>query len=271
LISYCIVAYRPWYARRLITDLIHKTTSDYEILIWLNVEDVGLEQFLADKAAAGCRLRVVGRTPQNIGMAGLRALFTESRYELITQIDDDVICVSPRIAEIANSIFAALPQVKQLVADVWQDEFTTGARPEWSHYRAYDVRHGLYAGPIDGWFSIYHRSILPLLSSVAFGQYFSLGCAVKAKLAAQGWCGLLCKQFKVFHVIGPAYASYFDALDFEIAKYARLGRREIVAWYEASREQPADLGMLQAKVQQIEAALTEPPSPETIPSFVPET
>lgn len=260
MISYCIVASRPWYARRLIADLIRKTTCDYEILIWLNVEDASLGQFLADEAAAGHPLRVVGKTPHNIGMAGFRALFTQSRYEMITQIEDDVICVSPRIPEIAAEIFAALPQVKQLVADVWQDEFTTGARPEWSHYRAYDVTHGLYDGPIDGWFSIYHRSILPLLSSLAFGQYFSLGCAVKAKLAAQGWRGLLCKQFKVFHVIGPAYASYFGALDFEIAKYARLERREIVAWYEKSREHPIDHEMLQARVEHIEAALTEPPS-----------
>ena len=260
MISYCIVAYRPWYASRLIADLIRKTACDYEILIWLNVEDVGLEQFLADETAAGHPLKILGKTPHNIGMAGLRALFTQSRYEMITQIDDDVICVSPRIPEIAAEIFAAFPKVKQLVADVWQDEFTTGARPEWSHYRAHDLTNGLYDGPIDGWFSIYHRSILPLLSSLAFSQYFSLGCAVKAQLARHGWHGLLCKQFKVFHVIGPAYASCFGALDFEIAKYARLGRREIVAWYEEAREHPIHHEILQARVEQIEAALAVPPS-----------
>jgi hypothetical protein len=259
MISYCIVAYRPWYAKRLISSLIRKTSCAYEILIWLNVEDVSLEQFLADKAAAGHPIRIVGKTPHNVGMAGLRALFAQSRYEMITQIDDDVICVSPGIPEIAAEIFARFQQVKQLVADVWRDEFTTGARPEWSHYRTYDLAYGLYDGPIDGWFSIYHRSILPLLWSLAFGQYFSLGCAVKAQLARHGWQGLLCQQFKVFHVIGPAYASCFGALEFEIAKYARLGRHEIVAWYEGARHHPMHPEILQARVEQIEATLKLPP------------
>jgi hypothetical protein len=255
MISYCIVAYRPWYAKRLVRSLIRETSCAYEILIWLNVEDVSFERFLADEAAAGHPLRIVGKTPHNIGMAALRALFAQSRYEMITQIDDDVICVSPGVPEIAAQIFARFQQVKQLVADVWQDEFTTGARPEWSHYRAYDAAYGLYEGPIDGWFSIYHRSILPLVWSLASGEYFSLGGAVRAKLCRHGWQGLLCKQFKVFHAVGPAYASCFGALEFEIAKYARLGRREIVAWYEDARQHPIHPAILQARVHQIEAAL----------------
>jgi hypothetical protein len=49
---------------------------------------------------------------------------------------------------------------------------------------------------------------------------------------------------KVFHVIGPAYAAAFGMLDFEIEKYRRLGRHDIVDWYEGSRAalgRPEDL------------------------------
>jgi len=254
-ISYCIPVYRPWYAKRLISDLIRKTSAAYEILLWLNVDDGELEMFLAHLQAAGHPLRIVGKTPQNIGMEALAGLFAEARYDLLTQIDDDVICVTPHIAEICAEIFARLPKVKQVVADVWQDEFTTGARPGWACYRPFDVRHGLYNGPIDGWFSVYHRSVLPLITGLPIGQYFGLGCAVKARLAQHGCYGLLCTQFKVFHVIGPDYASYFDALEFEIAKYRRLGRRDIVGWYERAKNSVATKEILRARVQQIEIAL----------------
>ena len=36
---------------------------------------------------------------------------------------------------------------------------------------------------------------------------------------------------KVFHAIGPAYASLFGMLNFEIEKYRGLGRTDIVNWY----------------------------------------
>jgi len=40
--------------------------------------------------------------------------------------------------------------------------------------------------------------------------------------------GLLYTGIKVFHVIGPAYAGYYQMLDFEIEKYHALAREEIV-------------------------------------------
>jgi hypothetical protein len=259
-ISYCIPVYRPWYARWLISDLVRKTSAEYEILVWLNTEDAELETFLLHMQTAGHPLRIIGKTPQNIGMKALRELFAEARHDLITQIDDDVVCITPRVAEICQEVFTQFPRVKQLVADVWQDEFTTGARPEWSCYRPFDEAGGIYDGPIDGWFSVYHRSILPLLASLPFSQYFGAGCAVKANLTRQGCHGLLCNRFKVFHVIGPDYASYFNALDFEIGKYQRLGRRDIVAWYEGARSRIASRETLGGRIEAIREALRLPPA-----------
>src|SRR5215471_12098375 len=118
MISYCIVAYRPHYSSLLIQDLMRKTTAPWEILVWLNVDDAEFEGFLQ---TTGAPVRIVGKTPENIGMEAYPRLFHEARHELIVQIDDDVIAVSKRIAEQASDIFARFPRVKQLVADVWQD------------------------------------------------------------------------------------------------------------------------------------------------------
>jgi hypothetical protein len=235
MISYCIAVYRPTYARLLLEDLVQKTTARYEILVWLNVQDTALDAAIAAAQERGVPLRIVGRTPHNIGMCAYRELFRASRYPLIVQIDDDVICVSRRISERAGCLFEKFPRVRQLVADVWQDEFTTGARPPLDAYRCVDAPEGLYDGPIDGWFSIYHRSVLPVLLSLPYSQYCCLGAMVRSRLSQQGLSGLLCTRMKVFHVIGPQYAALFGMLEFELEKYRRLGRSEIVDWYSGAR------------------------------------
>jgi hypothetical protein len=233
MISYCIAVYRPPYARLLIADLAAKTSVPFEILVWLNVDDPTLDAAIDATIRSGVPLRVVGRTPENIGMSAYAKLFAAAKYPLITQIDDDVVCISRGIAQRAERLFKRFPAVRQLVSDVWQDEYTTGARPPMEHYAPFDAREGLYIGPIDGWFSIYHRSVLPLLLQMQMAPYFALGGTMCAKLAQRGQRGVLDRGMKVFHVIGPQYASAFGMLEFEIAKYRRLNRLDIVAWYES--------------------------------------
>ncbi len=258
MISYCIACYRPVYTQLLIDDLYCKTDVDYEILLWLNCDDEVFERFLAERISAGYPVQIVGKTVENIGMRAYFELFQRARYELVTQIDDDVICVSPGIAQTANRIFQRHKRVRQLVADVWQDEYTTGARPEMSHYRSYDQRDGLYEGPIDGWFSICHRSALACLPPRPAAGYFPLGTMVKQQLRRRGLRGLLCTGLKVFHVIGPQYSSRFGMLDFEIEKYQRLGRTDIVSWYQDAKAQLPDKSELEDRVNRIYAHLAVP-------------
>lgn len=254
MISYCIAAYRPAYSRLLVQDLIRKTTTPFEILIWLNIDDAAFERFLDEQRAQGAPLRIIGKTPENIGMQAYQSLFQAAQYELLVQIDDDVVAVSRQIAEIASDIFARFPAVKQLVADVWQDDYTTGARPAMSHYRPYAADDGLYDGPIDGWFSVFHRSVASLAHGAPGQTYFPLGGALKNRLRETGRLGLLCTRFKVFHVIGPQYASHFDMLDFEVEKYRRLGRVDIVDWYESARPQLPPRAELSSRVERIFAS-----------------
>ena len=259
MISYCIALYRPTYARLLLADLVAKTSVPFEILVWLNVGDAALDAEIARTVGLGVPLRVVGSTPANIGMVAYRDLFRAARYPLIVQIDDDVVCVSRDIAQRADRLFRRFPHVRQLVADVWQDEYTTGARPPLDQYEVFDAREGLYRGPIDGWFSVYHRSILPLLLAVPMAQYFPLGASVKARLERQGQRGLLDRGMKVFHVIGPQYAAAFGMQAAEIEKYRRLNRSEIVAWYESYSPTADDAEDLRRRVSAIRATLAQRP------------
>jgi hypothetical protein len=255
MISYCIAAIRPAYARLLVEDLVAKTSAPFEILVWLNLDDAPFEAFLALQEAHGAPVRIVGKSPENIGMRAYRELFRASRYPLVVQIDDDVVRVSRGIAERAARLFEKLPTVRQLVSDTCQDEYTTGARPPLSHYTVFDAQEGLYLGPIDGWFSIYHRSILPLVEGLRYAPYFPLGGTVCAHLRRQGMHGVLDTGMKVFHVTGPAYASCFGMLDAEIEKYRRLGRGDLVKWYCEARASLPPQAELQERFARIHDAL----------------
>src|SRR4051794_12040664 len=75
MISYCIAVYRPTYARQLLADLVLKTSAPFEILIWLNVADAALDAQIDTAIKSGVPLRVIGRTPTNIGMVAYSKLF----------------------------------------------------------------------------------------------------------------------------------------------------------------------------------------------------
>ncbi|OLE54221.1 MAG: hypothetical protein AUG51_09305 [Acidobacteria bacterium 13_1_20CM_3_53_8] len=257
MISYCIACYRPRYARELIEELIRKTSVPFEILLWLNVADAEFDQFLCEKEVSGAPLRIIGRTPENIGMAAYLKLFAESRFDMVTQIDDDVVCLSPGIAEIAHETFSRFRNVSMLTADVWQDEYTTGARPPMGHYRVVSSECGLYDGPIDGWFAVYRKSsLLRLCPLIPSARYICIGSLIKNLLRRIGSRGLLCTRMKVFHVIGPEYASYFGMLGFEIEKYKSLGREELVQWYSDARDKIPPHSELHQRVLKIQASLS---------------
>jgi hypothetical protein len=71
-----------------------------------------------------------------------------------------------------------------------------------------------------------------------------------------GMRGLLCARMRVFHVIGPHYVSYFNMLDFEIQKYSRLGRTDIVRWYSEARGSLPPREELHARVEKIRESLS---------------
>jgi Glycosyltransferase like family 2 len=259
MISYCIACYRPAYCRHLIDQLVEKTTAPYEILLWINLHDEDFERFLTDRTEAGAPLRIVGRTPENIGMAAYPMLFAAAKFDMVTQIDDDVVCISPFIAERAQQIFGKFPQVSMLTADCWQDEFTNGARPPMKSYREFNREFGLYDGPIDGWFAIYRRGSLEACGKLGASRYCPLGCIVKARLKSLHQVGLLCTRIKVFHALGAAYASYFGMLDSEIAKYSALGLQKLSRMYlDQQRELPTP-ELIASRVEHIRESLMQAP------------
>lgn len=231
MISYCVCVLRPRLFYILLEDLIRKTSVPYEILVWLNTRAPDLERYIERMAQRGIPVRMVGCSPDNVGMVGYKVLFQSAKYDLITQVHDDVVCISRGIAEEATEIFKAHPTVKQIVADVVQDAFTTGGKPGPDAYTVVDEASALVQGPIDGWFSIYHKSILQILKDAPYTKYFYLGSYVQMQLRARKLEGYLCTRMKVFHLAGPAYAQLMDTVGVEVKKYEFLDKPGQAAQY----------------------------------------
>jgi hypothetical protein len=66
---------------------------------------------------------------------------------------------------------------------------------------------------------------------------------------------------KVFHVIGPEYAAAFGMLAFEIEKYRRLNRGDIVTWYESHAGNAASVENSVRRIAEIRASLEKAPKP----------
>lgn len=249
MISYCVVAYRPAYARLQIEELLRKNPGPCEILVWINANDETFVDFVKEKEAAGTPVRLVRWTPNNIGMRAFKELFMAAKYDMIVQLDDDVLRVSEGIAEIAKGIFERHGTVRQLVADVVQDQFTTGAKGGPSSYALYNGGDRLYKGPIDGWFSIYHRSIMPILMESPYDLYFYLGAHVRGVLESRGMLGCLCGRMKVFHVAGPVYAHHYGLLDGEVQKFIRANMQGMADGYRKYGDKPHDRARVEEQLR----------------------
>lgn len=249
MISYCICVYRPRLFPILLEDLIRKTTVPYEILVWLNTRAPELDGYLERMAHRGIPIKVIGVSRNNVGMVGYKMLFRNARYKMIAQVHDDVVTISRGIAEKAAEIFKRHDTIKQVVADVIQDSFTTGGRPGLDAYKSFDEADGLLVGPVDGWFSIYHHSVLPLLLEAPYAPYFYLGSYIQMQLRSRGQDGLLCQKMKVFHVAGPAYAALFETVQSEVRKYKQLGMADMADLYAKTNPDEGSLDQMLKEYQ----------------------
>jgi hypothetical protein len=90
-------------------------------------------------------------------------------------------------------------------------------------------------------------------------RYCGLGCLVKSRLKSLRQLGLLCTRIKVFHALGAAYASYFDMLDSEIAKYSSLGLQQLVDLYVTERANLPAKEQIALRVEHIRESLAHAP------------
>lgn len=262
MISYCIPVSKPKTAMILIQDLIEKTSVPYEILVWANTGDKAFLQFIDNTIRSGVPLRVVGKTPYSIGMVAFKILFQEAKFDMIAQVDEAVLLVSRKIAEKAASYFVRNPKIKQIVADVLQDTYTTGGRPPMKDYTALSPQDGLYEGPMDGWFAIYPRSVFDFLMEAPYERVFFLGSWLKGRIAAAGMKSVLCTKMRVWNTAGPAYSHYFGVASQDIQNLREAGKNNIAHEYACCQLSQKDRSFMENRHAVVRDELD---LPESIP------
>ncbi len=268
MISYCVVLIRPKFVRMLVADLVRKTKMPYEILLWMNVEDRPFEVYVTQQARAGVPIRLVGKTPENIGMAALKSCFEQAKGNIITQIDDDVIRMSAGTPEAAQFIFEKRPGIRHLSAMMWEDKYCF-FRPPWiEKCKSIDPEMDLYEGPIDGWFSMYHRDLREMLLSFPYDKRaLSTGWIMSSRLRdgagpfppGRGPKSALCNAMKVFHVKAPAYLNYYDLFETQLWKFKELGqKKEEIEKYRQLRGRLPTKKVVEPYIQKVYEELEKP-------------
>jgi hypothetical protein len=252
-ISYMLPCYRAYYASRLLGEVNKKTSDSYELLLWLNMEDAGFESYVKTLQGMGHPIRIVGKTPENIGMAAFKHLIEAARGDFLVQLEDDVLFISPNASTIATGILDRNPKIGMLSAEVWQDEISNGGHPRPEHYTCVDAVNQLFEGPIDGGFSVYPKRFTPQLLESGFRTYFGLGSGMHVRLGKIGVKAYKCRRMRIFHIIGATYHSLFAGMvQFEIEKYRRVGHRGMVEVYEREMASLPSRSSLELRFKAIE-------------------
>lgn len=256
MISYVTLVYRPEYFPYVFDTIRNKTTQPYEHLVWLNTGHPAVLAGIQKRINRGEPIRIIGSTPENTGCLYLPHLFNEAKGDIIAHIEDDIMEISPYIAEICEYTFRDFPKCKLLVADTIQDRFTRGARPPMKEYTLVNESYGLYRGAIDGWFAAFHKSFLPVLPKVF---HYGLWGAIYPQFHAKKYEGYLCTAIKVFHMTSPEYAFFFDRLDQEIAKYDMVKFTNVSDWYRNVKDKMPPCSEIRLQFNASRESLNDPP------------
>lgn len=251
-LSYILPCSRAYYASRLLSEITKKTSLPYELFIWMNVSDDKLEKHVQSLISAGYPIRIVGKTPENIGLESLRLMIEEASGNLLIQLEDNVLFVSRKAGEVARGIFGRRKDIGMLSAEVWQDEFSSGGHPRPACYTCADTADQLYEGHIDGGFNIYPRSSVPLLLQSNFKIHFGIGSKMKARLNASKIQAYKCRRMRIFQVVSARYHSIFQgALELEMAKCKREGRDNMISAYEKEMADLPERAILKRRLMAI--------------------
>lgn len=232
-VSYMLPCYRGHYAGKTIAEVVKKASCKYEFLVWLNLNDGALESQIEELARSGCNIKIAGKTPENIGMAAFKPMIEMASGSHFIQLEDDVLFVSCGADSVAVETIARHPKVAMLSSEVWQDELTNGGHPAPDTYRCADPVDQLFAGPIDGGFTVCPRSSERFLMESSFSRYFGMGAFVHSRINGAGLLAYKCRRMRIFHIIGASYHSAFPgALEFELQKYAAVGKTNLVEIYK---------------------------------------
>jgi GT2 family glycosyltransferase len=225
LISICILTYnRLDFLKKCINSLL-KTLKEinFELLIFDNHSDDGTEEFLQNlqnqfnNEGRTDILRII-QSKKNIGTAGKGKIVESAKGDFIVGIDDDVIEFPERWVQNMVYAYKNISFMGYLVADVVQDDKTSGAKQLDKYYNSEYFDNGkikLLIGPAGGWCFMVSRKVYNEVGKFYFPRnriFFAEDANYGNRALNKGLKVGILDGLKVYHATGNYYNKNYPVL-----------------------------------------------------------
>jgi O-antigen/teichoic acid export membrane protein/GT2 family glycosyltransferase len=186
---------------------------NYDLIIWNNASTDGTREYLNSLKIPGIR---VIHSENNIGTNAKARAAELCKGDYIVGIDDDVLQFPEDWLEHMIRAYKSVPRMGYLAADVVQNQYTTGAKPDEQLY--FNQKYGEYTiqfGPAGGWCFIISKQVFGKIGNFTTAKnriFFSEDGDYLNRLKRNGYRYGILKGVKVFHATGEYYNKDYKEL-----------------------------------------------------------
>ncbi len=211
--------------------------DDYEVIVWNNGSDDGTKEYLDEIAAKHPQVRPI-HNPENVGLNAVALSVALARGYYIVELDDDVVRFPDDWLAKMLRAFKKVPQIGYVVANVVQDESTTGEKDIPEAYQIVDYDGTIMEhGPAWGWCSMTSLDVLSRIGNFPRRRgrlNFTEDEDYVRRCIAAGYTPAILQEVVVYHASGAAMNDKYGYLESCLKKYEETA--EITKKLQVARE-----------------------------------
>jgi GT2 family glycosyltransferase len=238
-VSICLIT---WNRLRMLREgleslLANTHGDDYEVIVWNNGSDDGTKEYLDGIAEAHPQVRVINH-PENVGLNAVALAVARARGYYIVELDDDVVRFPDDWLSKMLGAFKKVPQIGYLVANVVQNESTTGEKDIPDAYQVVDYDGVVMEhGPAWGWCSMTSLEVLKRIGNFPRRRgrlNFTEDEDYVRRCLRAGYTPAILQEVVVFHASGAAMNDQYGYLESCLKKYEETS--EVTRKLQVARE-----------------------------------
>ncbi len=238
-VSVCLIT---WNRLRMLSEGLESLLAtahgdNYEVIVWNNGSDDGTKEYLDDIAARHPQVRPI-HNPDNVGLNAVALSVALARGYYIVELDDDVVRFPDDWLAKMLAAFKKVPKIGYLVANVIQDETTTGEKDIPEAYQIVDYDGTIMEhGPAWGWCSMTSLEVLSRVGNFPRRRgrlNFTEDEDFVRRCLRAGYTPAILQEVVVFHASGAAMNDKYGYLESCLKKYEETS--EVTRKLQVARE-----------------------------------
>jgi GT2 family glycosyltransferase len=237
--SICLIT---WNRLRMLRECLESLLStahgdNYEVIVWNNGSTDGTKEYLDQIAEAHPQVRAINH-PENVGLNAVALAVAQARGYYIVELDDDVVRFPDDWLAKMLHAFKKVPQIGYLVANVIQDETTTGEKDIPEAYQVVDYEGVVMEhGPAWGWCSMTSLEVLSRVGNFPRRRgrlNFTEDEDYVRRCLKAGYTPAILQEVVVFHASGAELNDKYGYLESCLQKYEETS--EVTRKLQVARE-----------------------------------